>query len=289
MPDTTPAPVVAVLNMKGGVGKTTISAHVMRVLYHHHRIKTLLVDLDPQFNLSQTLISRAIYDRIKASNRTVLSVMEPSPPIGLHDIRTSASPPPKAEDVIRKLRSIKRTHVTLDLLPGDFGIVKYSMVDNQRKLDWVRKRFLRFIGESRTHYGLICIDCNPSSSFITSCALHSCTHLLVPVRPDRYSVLGLEILVDFVNRIPTIDRKPELLILLNGIPRQDYDSSVEDELRAHKTFGTSVLTNPLYQSGLLEAKVHYSGFATDRPLPWRGQLKREIAAVVDEIATRLGG
>ena len=33
------APVVAVLNMKGGVGKTTISAHVMRVLYHRHKVK----------------------------------------------------------------------------------------------------------------------------------------------------------------------------------------------------------------------------------------------------------
>ena len=53
------APVVAVLNMKGGVGKTTISAHVMRVLYHIHQVKTLLVDLDPQFNLSQALIARS--------------------------------------------------------------------------------------------------------------------------------------------------------------------------------------------------------------------------------------
>lgn len=65
---------VAVLNMKGGVGKTTISAHVMRVLYHRLKIKTLLVDLDPQFNLSQALISRATYDGLKDSNRTISSV-----------------------------------------------------------------------------------------------------------------------------------------------------------------------------------------------------------------------
>ena len=260
----------------------------MRVLYHRHKVKTMLVDLDPQFNLSQALISRAIYDDLQASNRTILCAKEPPPAMGLHDIKTSDSPPPKADDIIRGLRHIRTSAITLDLLPGDFRLVKYSMIDNQKKLNSVQKRFLRFIGESRKDYGLICIDCNPSSSFITSCALHVCTHLLVPVRPDRYSVLGLENLDSLVEQIPTIDPKPELLVLLNGISRQNYDSVVEDELRAHSRFGTKVLTNPLYQSGLLEAKTGYTGFATDKPVPWRHLLKKEISALVDELATRLG-
>jgi len=280
--------VVAVLNMKGGVGKTTISAHVMRVLYHRHRIKTLLVDLDPQFNLSQALISRATYDDLKNSSRTISSVMEPPPMAGLHDIRTSDGPPPEAAKVIYGLRHFLKSPITLDLLPGDFRLVKYSMIDNRLKLDSVQKRFLRFVGESRKSYGLICIDCNPSSSFITGCALHACTHLLVPIRPDRYSVLGLEILYDFVSQIPTIEPKPEILALLNGIPRRNYDRSVEDEVRAHKTFGGQMLVNPLYQSGLLEAKTSYTGFATDKPVPWRNLLKKQISAVVDELASRLG-
>ncbi|MDE2716414.1 MAG: ParA family protein [Chloroflexota bacterium] len=282
------APVVALLNMKGGVGKTTISAHVMRVLYHRHRIKTLLVDLDPQFNLSQALVSRGTYDKLKDSNRTILTAMEPPPPIGLHDIKTSTSPPPKAEDIVKKLRYIRFSPVCLDLLPGDFRIVKYSMIDNRGKLDIVQQRFLRFIGESRKDYGLICIDCNPSSSFITSCALHACTHIVVPVRPDRYSLLGLEILGDFIDAIPTVNPKPELIILLNGIRRQDEDSAVEYELRAHHTFGPQALTNRLYYSRLLEATAGYTGFATDKPVPWRNLLKKEISAVVDELATRLG-
>jgi CO dehydrogenase nickel-insertion accessory protein CooC1 len=49
--------VIAVLNMKGGVGKTTVSPHVMRVLYHNMQRKILLVDLDPQFYLTQCLMS----------------------------------------------------------------------------------------------------------------------------------------------------------------------------------------------------------------------------------------
>ena len=288
MSNHTPAPVVAVLNMKGGVGKTTISAHVMRVLYHRYRIKTLLVDLDPQFNLSQALLSRAAYDQLKKDNRTISTVMEQPPLTGLYDIKTSDTPPPKAASIVSQLRHFLKTPISLDLLPGDFRLVKYSMIDNHLKLNSVQKRFLRFIHESRGQYGLICIDCNPSSSFITSCALHACTHILVPIRPDRYSVLGLEILHDFVDAIPTIDPKPQILALLNGIPRRNYDRAVEDEVRAHETFGGKMLTNRLYQSGLLEAKTGYTGFATDKPVPWKDLLKKEISAVVDEIASRLG-
>ena len=51
-------PVIAVLNLKGGVGKTTLAAHVFREVWASKRISILLVDLDPQYNLSQQLLSR---------------------------------------------------------------------------------------------------------------------------------------------------------------------------------------------------------------------------------------
>ncbi|RYF48811.1 MAG: ParA family protein, partial [Cytophagaceae bacterium] len=48
------------------------------------------------------------------------------------------------------------------------------------------------VEQARKSRDLICIDCNPSSSFLTLCALLTATHVLIPVRPDRYSMLGLE-------------------------------------------------------------------------------------------------
>lgn len=59
-------PVVAVLNMKGGVGKTTLSANIFRVLFERRQAGTLLLDLDPQFNLTQALFTRSAYDKLKA-------------------------------------------------------------------------------------------------------------------------------------------------------------------------------------------------------------------------------
>lgn len=288
MESTPLAPVVSVLNMKGGVGKTTISAHVFRVLYHRYQLKTLLIDLDPQFNLTQALVSRQEYDRLRNDDKTVLGAFEPPSDVGLFDVAISDSKPPRASQLAKQLRHIVKTDISLDLLSGDFRLVKYSLISSAPKLNGARDRFLQFVGIARRDYNLLVIDCNPSSSFITTCALRACTDLLVPVRPDRYSMLGLELLMDLVDQMPAINPKPKLHVLLNHIPRSGYDSSVENELRGHESFGSCVLANRLPKSGLLEARLGYTGFATDKPVPWRDLLKQEITRVVDELAESLG-
>src|SRR5947208_3624701 len=92
-------PVVAVLNMKGGVGKTTISGNLFRVLFEQFRAGTLLLDLDPQFNLTQALFTRSSYERLKSTGETILRAFEPAPDAGLFEISTSAAPPPRAEKI----------------------------------------------------------------------------------------------------------------------------------------------------------------------------------------------
>jgi chromosome partitioning protein len=283
------APVVAVLNLKGGVGKTTISAHVMRVLYHEHSKKTLLIDLDPQFNLTQAVIPRIKYDMLKMNEKTVFSAMEPAPPKSLFEVDTSSAAPPPPDALIYTLRRFSSpSGVTLDLLAGDFKLVKYSMVRDVEKLELVQKRFLRFVSQARGTYDLVCIDCNPSSSFITSCALHACSHLLVPVRPDRYSVLGLELLVELLDEIPSIHPKPQISVLLNGVQGSDHDRNIENELRAHPQHGTKVLVSKLRFSKLLLATSSYTGFATDRKVPHKNRLRSEMKTLANEIARTIG-
>src|ERR1700681_4114532 len=96
--------VVSILNMKGGVGKTTISAHVMRVLYRRRQKKVLLIDLDPQFNLTQALVTRAHYDNLKSQNKTIFTAMEPPPSVSLFDVAVTTLPPPPPTDISIRLR-----------------------------------------------------------------------------------------------------------------------------------------------------------------------------------------
>lgn len=281
------APVIGILNMKGGVGKTTISAHLFGFLFERFRAGTLLIDLDPQFNLTQTLFTRAQYDSLKSIGKTVYAAMEPQPAPSLFEIKTTSSPPPSSAQIGEPrwyFNSTPRQWFTI--IPGDFNLVKYSLMDDNQKLNAVKKRFLKFVENCREKYKIVCIDCNPSSSFLTLCALHACTHLLVPVRPDRYSVLGLELLADFVEGIPTINPKPKLAVLLNGVPRRNYDRTVENELRAHETFGPLTLASSMYQSKILAAHSQYTGLATDRAVPYKNKLKQELNSIVEELNDR---
>jgi chromosome partitioning protein len=282
------APVVAVLNMKGGVGKTTISAHVMRVLYRNHSKRTLLIDFDPQFNLTQTVIPQVQYEKYKQANRTILSVMEPAPQASLFTVTKTVTPPPNLDNVAVVLRKLANDPADLRIVPGDFGLVKYSLIDDPKALVAVKARFHQFVTNARDVSDLVCIDCNPSSSFMTLCALEVATHLLIPVRPDRFSMLGLELLDTFVTGLPTLAIKPKLLIVLNGIPRSNYDPAVENILRSHPTFGARTLATPLYSSSLLAANPSYTGFASDKPVPHRNTVTQNLAALAKEICIELG-
>lgn len=282
-------PVVAVLNMKGGVGKTTISAHVFRHLYSHLRKRLLLIDFDPQFNLTQAVISQSDYENHKAANRTVFSVMEDSHSPSIFKVSSTLGPAPSVDQVSVRLRRFTNTNPEINLLlvPGDFDLVRYSMIGDPKVLDPVKDRFLQFVEAARVERDLVCIDCNPSSSFMTICALQAATHVLVPVRPDRYSMLGLKMLSRFITELPQIASKPELIVLLNGVKTSGYDPTVENALRSDPEFGPSTLANSLHVSKVLEATVGYTGFATDKQgQGWR--VTPRITAIVNELGTALG-
>lgn len=282
-------PVVAVLNMKGGVGKTTASAHISRVLFSHFRAATTIIDFDPQFNLTQALFKRPKYDALKQGGKTIMAAMEPLPTSGLLEVRTSSAPPPGVDAISETLWLFKNDpKIRLAVVPGDFGLSKYTLVDHGKKLKDVESRFLSFVDSTKKVNDYICIDCNPSSSFLTLCVLKAATHILVPVRADRYSVLGLELLYEFVNSVPGLTQKPKFMILLNHVARSAPASAVELDLRAHSDFGAITLANRLYQSKLLAAHPDYTGFASDRRGPYSAQVSMELRSIAKEIGSKIG-
>ncbi len=282
-------PVVAVLNMKGGVGKTTASAHISKMIFNHFQAATTLIDFDPQFNLTQALFKRADYDSLRAAGKTIMAAMEPLPAASLLEVKTSAGPPPALPEVGRTLwHFIRSPEKRLVVVPGDFGLSKYTLVDHGKKLKDVEKRFLDFVDGVKKVSDYVCIDCNPSSSFLTLCVLKAATHILVPVRADRYSVLGLELLHDFVENVPGLGVRPKFIVLLNDVKRNVGASEVELALRAHSKFGSMTLANRMYRSKLLSAGNDYTGFASDRRGPYSTQVRGELRALAKEIGGKVG-
>lgn len=286
------APVVSILNMKGGVGKTTISAHVFRELYLLHQKKVLLVDFDPQFNLTQTLLKEALYEKAKSEARTVLSVLEDPPNSSLYKTSSAGAHPPEPKQVVSLMKLTRledgSNGARLDLLAGDFSLVKYSLTDDKGILGDAKRRFKEFIDLAKKEYDLICLDCNPSSSFLTTCALCVSTHVLIPVRPDRYSMLGLRLLDQFLKGMVDLVSKPRKIVVLNGVVTNKYDPAVENELRSDPVYGPLTMGTHLTTTKLLEARPSYTGFATDRRVAYSATLKKRIRKLCAELVNALG-
>jgi chromosome partitioning protein len=280
-------PVVAVLNMKGGVGKTTISAYLFQAICEKKAKSVLLIDLDPQYNLSQLLLTGTDYDGLCDQRKTIRTVMEAPQYPSLFDPYPTPTPPPATVDVSTELFGLPGPPpARLTLVPGDFELIKFTLLPDARKSDLVKRRFVQFVQTARSEFDIICIDCNPSSSLLTLCALEACTDLLVPVRPDRYSLEGLDMILDYIGRIPTIDL-PDRHILVNGTQRSGPLSSIEDQLRRHADFGPMTLGRSVHHSRFFQPDVDETGFAKQRRGRWGQVLDAELAALADEFYNRV--
>ncbi|MDM8560905.1 ParA family protein [Candidatus Parabeggiatoa sp. HSG14] len=279
------APVVAVLNMKGGVGKTTIAGNLFRELFRDKKVHTLLIDLDAQFNLTQLLMTRKQYDSLLDNKKTIFSVFQHEIPDSVFAISEEYHLElPLIDDLVENLEKHTRNEedVKLDLLPGDFELATLNL-KARSELRIPKKRFKRFVENAKQQYQLVVIDCNPSTSFLTSCALEVASHLLIPVKPDKYSRLGVEMVLDYAKAYLGKGLVPDIKILLNDMRRDNTnDNKIARELRGHRELGSKVLVNELKHSELLIAKPDHTGFATDQKVPYKEVVKNNLVEIANE-------
>ena len=155
--------IVAFLNQKGGVGKTTTCVNMAGFLATMGK-KVLLVDIDPQGNASSNLgiekesKPKTIYNVIVDDN-TIEEVILPT-----------------------KLEN-------LDIIPSDVDLagaeIELVQMNNREK---VVRNILKKVKEK---YDYICIDCPPSLGLITVNALTACDSVLIPIQCEYFALEGL--------------------------------------------------------------------------------------------------
>ena len=281
-------PVVAVLNMKGGVGKTTIAGNLFREVFHDKQIHTLLIDLDAQFNLTQLLKTRVQYDNLLADQKTIFSVFQHKIPDSVFAVSEEYHLElPPIDNLVTTLEKIDNTDAKLQLLSGDFRLTMLNLKTGA-ELRLPKKRFKRFVESAKQQYQLVIIDCNPSTSFLTSCALEVASHLLIPVKPDKYSVIGVEMILDYTKGYLEKGLVPAINILLNDMKDESDDKDVASGLRKHRELGSKVLVNELKHSKLLRAKPDHTGFATEQKVPYNETVRKNLVEIAKEYYPFLG-
>lgn len=194
---------VSLVNMKGGVGKSTLAANIADVLARRHSKRVLLIDTDPQFNATQMLISGDDYfQKIQAGQNTILDVFDDQP-----KVRMSAVAGPQVVPAIA-LEKITPWPIplpnalaggSLHLLAGDLELYRLEMnqgAGRERRL----KRFIE-ICEARDDYDFVIIDTPPTPSTWMTAALYASDYYVIPVRPEPISRTGVDLLKGVVDRI----------------------------------------------------------------------------------------
>lgn len=188
--------VISFVNMKGGVGKTTVAVNVADALARRHDKRVLIVDVDPQFNATQCLYSGDDYvAKRKAGEHTIFELFNDGviPIVSAVD-GSGEEEPPEIEDIVPW-----RYRDGLDLLAGNLEIFRLDMAPGSGR-ELRLKRFMEAMREA-DRYDYVIIDTPPTpSTFMTSAILAS-DHYVIPVRPEPISRVGIDLLQGVIGRI----------------------------------------------------------------------------------------
>ena len=221
-------PILSVVNLKGGVGKTAIAVN-LAAFCGVSGLRTLLVDIDPQTNATFSCMAVDAWEEHAAKHGTVADLL------GVRGHTSAEGVTKDAPAVIKKgvFTRVDLVPSHLDLFTVDLDLA--SATARERKL----KRALHPV---LSQYDIIVLDCPPNLTLPTQNALAMSSHYLVPISPDYLSGLGVGLLL---KRVKQLCQELECDLKLAGIvisrvgrPAQHREQTV-GALRA--TFGADVL------------------------------------------------
>ncbi len=223
--------IIAVVNQKGGVGKTTTSVNIASFLASKYGKKVLLVDLDPQGNatsglgVDKKLLQASVFNAILEQTDF---------------------------NIVRHTTNVKN----LDIIPANSDLSSAEI--NLAKVDNREIALKSYLTKIANDYDYIIIDCPPSLGLLFINALVAARYMIIAVQTEFYAMEGLGLLVGTIQNIQK-SLNPSLSIL--GVLMTMYDNrtalSQQVKTEIEKVFGDLVFKTVIPRNvKLAEAPSH---------------------------------
>lgn len=219
------AKVVSMINMKGGVGKTTLTVQLAWHMMMNRNKRVLVIDLDPQSNASHYLMGAERYKRFINENMpSVFNVFERYSLFGnpIND---------NAEIIIPIDETVYGS--TLHLLPSQLELSR--TLKNPTGKEHLLAQYIRRVEEN---YDFIIIDCPPTESIFTTSAYMASQYILIPVKPEFLSTIGIPLLAKSLKDYKESYNREDLEVLgivLNDVPTSN-DPETEQSRKEIQSF-----------------------------------------------------
>lgn len=306
-------PVVSVINYKGGVGKTTLTANLGAELAFRGK-NVLLIDLDPQASLTFSLVKPDYWKNDLAPNKTIKRWYDSLASGASLKLSSLIFEPPTMK------RLMPRNRGSLHLIPSHLGLINVDLelatelgggTLKQNKLKYLRvhRRLSEGLLEQNfEQYDVILIDCPPNFNVVTKTAIVASQHVLIPAKADYLSTMGIDFLIHSLNELVgsyndyadledggvEIEKiKPEILGVVFTMIQMYADrpiAALRQYMAQTSSLGVPVFTNHVRENKTLFAEAPREGVpVVMRPTAGTGKvIVGELEALVAEFAAKLG-
>lgn len=191
--------VIATVNMKGGVGKTTLTVNLAACLAKLHGKRVLVVDLDTQISATLSMVTPQDFAKIRREKKTIsYSIARVLKPSNRYKFETK-------DLITTDICLIKG----LDLLAGDIDIYDEFLVSEKLHAEAINSPDIDFIdawngfegslikdilAPVMDEYDFIILDCAPGYNLLTRSGIMASHFYIMPARPEPLSLVGMQLL-----------------------------------------------------------------------------------------------
>jgi len=177
--------------MKGGVAKTTLAINIADCLSKRHHKRVLLIDVDPQFNATQCLMTPEEYmSHLSDDGDTILNIFDRSSRVFASSVSSGSPVAPKnIEDI-----EVVNISNDFDLLPGNLELYRLEMAPGEGR----ENRLKNYLSKIEDNYDYVVIDTPPTPSVWMTSALIASNYYLIPVKADPISLTGIDLLKSII-------------------------------------------------------------------------------------------
>jgi chromosome partitioning protein len=269
---------IAVMNTKGGVGKSTLVLALAETLSAFHGKNVLVIDSDAQASVSSMLMTVANLHKLQSQGLTMVDFLVASV---LNNQQTEWT-----RYVVRNVSDVDDAR-SVYLLPSDMQLTLFEREVSKESLHGRMRTVIGgILTEARRVFDIVLIDCPPGLSVLTECWLREADFHISPTKADYVSICGLEVFRRFKALNPEMGFARNLGVIVN---MKDNQSAADEDYHAWLRGDpeNQCFTQAVPRLNSLQDAARFQTSERSYSAKYPGVVGQAMRSLADEIVLRL--